>query len=580
MNSKKLNARDISELLNIQEPPEIAGGTIPKDWILSVVSSIPSCKDVNLDLPKQELLKAAVESVGGIWNHECVSDGSTITAAALSRLALGLEPRLEEMREIWKLLGRDGYPSVNQKKFVSTLYSHYFDRVMESDVITAVKEILNYIDVNHGLDEDEITIDGEPTSSVYQVILNNLSEEPEEEEDSEFLTQMIRTNVTAESIDTLVNLYKRGRLNLNPPWQRGEVWSPKKKKAVIESIMLGIPLPAIILHKNSDTGRHEVIDGQQRLRSIVHFVENKFPLAKFNSRHDLSDISQCYFGPPKRKAIDDYWRDRFALEKIPVLTFEDVPDGTLRKVFNLYNTASMKLNAAEIRNATYQNHPIHRLAFILAGENPESEIWYVDEQQQRDFTSDWRDTGSTTRFAATELICQYFAYSRPERSPNSSVFKGTSTANSINRFLDNNRPSSEEEIKSLAQEVIDSYYFAEENFDLEDGENYPFSRNDKNGVPQPNKLATITNMVASRMLMKLIANNLTSESEVINAIETILPSVNWPENQNAATIWGYQADVINGLLGHLGIQSDNDVLRQVLPKLVPCMDEIRNPLPQ
>ena len=149
--------------------------------------------------------------------------------------------------------------------------------------------------------------------------------------------------------------------------------------------MLGIPLPAIILHKNSETGGHEVIDGQQRLRSIVQFVENKFPLAKFDRGHDLHDVSGHYYDHETRRSVDDYWRDRFALEKVPVLTFEDVTDGTLRKVFNLYNTASMKLNAAEIRNATYQTHPIHRMAFALAGENPDAEIWHVDEDTQRLF---------------------------------------------------------------------------------------------------------------------------------------------------------------------------------------------------
>ena len=63
-----------------------------------------------------------------------------------------------------------------------------------------------------------------------------------------------------------------------------------KEKAVVESIMLEFRA-AIILHKNSETGGHEVIDGQQRLRSIVQFVENKFPLAKFDRGHDLYDVS-------------------------------------------------------------------------------------------------------------------------------------------------------------------------------------------------------------------------------------------------------------------------------------------------
>jgi len=93
-------------------------------------------------------------------------------------------------------------------------------------------------------------------------------------------------------------------------------------------------------------------------------------------------------------------------------------------------------------------------------------------------------------------------------------------------------------------------------------------------------LATITNMVTSRMLKTLLDHNLTNEDAVQDAIETVLPSVNWPENQNAGTIWGYQADVINGLLHHLQISSDNELVLELLPKLVRCMDEIRTPLPE
>ena len=578
MNSKRLNVKDISELLGLENPPEQIGGTITKDWIVSVISVVPECQNVDIGLTKQEVLKAGIESLGGLWDEDCGSEGSTITALALSRFAICLEPRLREMREIWQLMGKDGYPGVNQNSFVTALYSHYFNQEMTQNITVSIRKILDHIDENHGLSDDEITEEGEPTRNSYQVILNNLFDDSgveDLEEDGDVIHGIISTSVDATQIATLVNYHKWGTLNLNPPWQRGDVWSPKKKKSVIESILLNIPLPAIILHTKED-GSIEVIDGQQRLRSIVQFVEGKFNLPKFKPEHDLFDINGCWFEHDRKKDIGQTHRMIFLNTKVPVLNFINVSDSTLRKVFNLYNTAAMKLNAAEIRNATYQNHPIHQMAFTLAGENPDSEVWYIDENEQSSFTSDWRGLGSNKRFASTELICQYFAYSRPERSINSSVFKGTSTSNSINRFLDKNRPSTSQEVNEMVQEILDSYHFAEENFDLDDGENHAFERNDKNGLPKFNKLATITNMVASRMLKKLLDQDYIDEEAVEDAINTVLPSVEWPENQNAATIWGYQADVINGLLHHLQILSDDDAVVQLLPKLIPCMDEIRS----
>ena len=115
----------------------------------------------------------------------------------------------------------------------------------------------------------------------------------------------------------------------------------------------------------------------------------------------------------------------------------------------------------------------------------------------------------------------------------------------------------------MAQEIIDSYYFAEEYFDLDDGVNYAFCRNDKNGVPKPNKLATITNMVASRMLKTLLDHNLTNHDAVQDAIETVLPSVIGLKS-NAGTIW-VSSRCDKWLIASFTIPSDNELVLELLP---------------
>ena len=236
LGSKRLNAREISELLGIEEPAEIAGGTISKDWLISAISAVPGCEDVDTGLGKVELLRAGIEKLGGLWDDECASEGGTITATALSRFAICIDPRLKEMRRIWALLGKEGYPGVDHHAFTSTLYGHYFDRETEGDTGISIQQILGHIDENHGLSDEEIvTMQGEPTSSAYQVVMDDLYSDTVEEEDEENDDQVrrfISTNVDATQIATLHNYYRRGILNLNPPWQRGDVWSPKKKKSV------------------------------------------------------------------------------------------------------------------------------------------------------------------------------------------------------------------------------------------------------------------------------------------------------------------------------------------------------------
>ena len=83
-------------------------------------------------------------------------------------------------------------------------------------------------------------------------------------------------------------------------------------------------------------------------------------------------------------------------------------------------------------------------------------------------------------------------------------------------------------------------------------------------------------MVASRMLIKLVDAGIIDESAVRNAIEYVIPSVEFPDNQNAVTIWGYQATVIVELLTYFEIDSENLEVTELLPSLIPCMFERYN----
>ena len=70
--------------------------------------------------------------------------------------------------------------------------------------------------------------------------------------------------------------YKRGKLILQPDFQRQFVWDRKKSSRLIESIPLSVPLPIIYLSEQPD-GKEYVIDGQQRLTSLFSFIDGRFP---------------------------------------------------------------------------------------------------------------------------------------------------------------------------------------------------------------------------------------------------------------------------------------------------------------
>ena len=108
----------------------------------------------------------------------------------------------------------------------------------------------------------------------------NLSVEIEVEGDDngEFTNlseQRILTQSSDPTIGSLYTKYKRGSIDLQPDFQRQFVWDDKKASILIESILLGIPLPIIYFSEAKDS-KLTVIDGQQRLTSIFSFFEATF----------------------------------------------------------------------------------------------------------------------------------------------------------------------------------------------------------------------------------------------------------------------------------------------------------------
>src|SRR5690606_30742209 len=73
----------------------------------------------------------------------------------------------------------------------------------------------------------------------------------------------------------LSNIYDRGDLNLNPPYQRNDIWSNPTKKKLIDSIKKEYPLPVFFLHLRENK-KYDVVDGQQRIRAIMGFIKELY----------------------------------------------------------------------------------------------------------------------------------------------------------------------------------------------------------------------------------------------------------------------------------------------------------------
>jgi len=133
-------------------------------------------------------------------------------------------------------------------------------------------------------------------------------------------------------------------LDLAPDFQRSFVWNIKQQVRLIESILLGIPLPAFYFNQDKD-GTHQVIDGVQRLTTIKYFMSNNLQLKE-----------ECleYLGPLRGQTfntLDPATRRRFAGTQIVAHVIEpQTPDEIKYDIFNRVNTGGSPLTAQEIRH--------------------------------------------------------------------------------------------------------------------------------------------------------------------------------------------------------------------------------------
>lgn len=81
----------------------------------------------------------------------------------------------------------------------------------------------------------------------------------------------IRTTEYPIPIGQIINMYKEGAIQLEPKFQRFFRWTIDQKTRLIESLLLGIPVPPIFMSQNPD-GTYEVVDGVQRLSTVLEFV--------------------------------------------------------------------------------------------------------------------------------------------------------------------------------------------------------------------------------------------------------------------------------------------------------------------
>jgi hypothetical protein len=150
-------------------------------------------------------------------------------------------------------------------------------------------------------------------------------------------------------VKTIVGRIKDKDIDLQPDFQRGEVWSEPKQRRLIDSILRDWHVPPIHVVQNPDTNTQDVLDGQQRLVAIRDFVNGVF--AVDGKIEPISPEIEKLHGL-RYEQLPPIWRrqfDQFTIRFFKIIDFE--PDEPAELFFRLNQPVA--LTSAEQRNAFY-----------------------------------------------------------------------------------------------------------------------------------------------------------------------------------------------------------------------------------
>ncbi|WP_186318463.1 DUF262 domain-containing protein [Enterococcus casseliflavus] len=190
-------------------------------------------------------------------------------------------------------------------------------------------------------------------------------------------------NITRESY-SLYDLFRKyngfldgeseGTIILEPEFQREFVWSTKKKQELVESVLLGIPLPAFYLSEDIN-GNLIVVDGKQRLSTLFEFMTKGLNLGE-NLKHLVNN---------KRKATHEDLEPKIRrkLEDFQLLCFvvsSTTPPLVQNEIFLRVNRGGVTLNQQEVRNALN----IGKSTKLLNKISADSDIIIVSKKRKKD----------------------------------------------------------------------------------------------------------------------------------------------------------------------------------------------------
>lgn len=263
-------------------------------------------------------------------------------------------------------------------------------------------------------------------------MLNNIKEEKSLVKIISFVKDSTRISPksSCEDIDTLNYKEKSGSLVIDYSYQRNFIQTLESASAYIESILLGLIIPEIQVFEDYNTGKREILDGQQRVLSLLKYYRGEYPLTKLK---EFPELNGLYFDelPPALKGVIRNFQ-------VNIRTFTNEDELYKYVIFERLNTGAKKLNSQEVRNCVYRGKMIE-----TAKELSEQEL----------VVKMFRGV-KNNRFERVEQVLNilsllYFVNNNKKDVKVSNVMKVR-----INKFLEDSKDFSDEEILNIRERFL------------------------------------------------------------------------------------------------------------------------------
>ncbi len=214
----------------------------------------------------------------------------------------------------------------------------------------------------------------------------------------------VKTDGYPIAIGEIQSMYERGEIILRPQYQRYFRWSSEQKSKLIESILIGLPLPSFFMAQDEE-GKWEVVDGMQRLSTILDFMgalNQDYTSNPHYKRFSILDEGLFYlptfeskgWGDLPSRVQLDFKRTKIQL----VILLRETNQDARFELFQRLNSGGSQISGQELRNA------------ILASDNPDMLNWLEWLSQNENFkkTTCLSEKDIETRYDM-ELVLRFIA---------------------------------------------------------------------------------------------------------------------------------------------------------------------------